>query len=105
MSELAGRLCSIYRCSKKEGMYLYVDKTDGLEVIPDNLHKQIGSTELAMSLLITEDKKLARANAADVLAAIAEKGFYLQMPPSLHDLQNDRANEEMNDVREKNSKL
>jgi uncharacterized protein YcgL (UPF0745 family) len=35
-------------------------------------------------LVITPDKKLARAIAKDVLAAIESQGFYLQMPPSLY---------------------
>ncbi len=77
-------LCEIYRCSKKEGMYLYVDKKDGLNKLPESLVKQAGKTELAMTIIITPDKKLARAKAADVLEAIESKGFYLQMPPSLY---------------------
>ena len=93
------RICSIYRCSKKEGMYVYVDKKNGLEAIPDVLAQQIGKTELAMTLLITADKLLARASAEDVLAAIDDKGFYLQMPPTLH------GESEMHHMREQNSKL
>lgn len=78
------RLCEIYRCSKKEGMYIYVDKKDGLEKLPETLYKQTGKMELAMGLMITPDKKLARAVAQDVLNAIEAQGFYLQMPPSLY---------------------
>jgi uncharacterized protein YcgL (UPF0745 family) len=94
-------ICSIYRCSKKEGMYLYVDKKVGLEKIPEPLMRQIGKTELAMTLLIDSEKKLARANAADVLASINEKGFYLQMPPVLQSA----SEKEMSQMRDKNSKL
>lgn len=78
-------LCEIYRCSKKEGMYLYVDKKNGLNKLPESLIKQVGKTELAMTIIITPDKKLARAKATDVLAAIKAQGFYLQMPPSVLD--------------------
>ena len=94
------RLCAVYRCSKKEGMYLYVDKQEDMARVPDVLQKQIGKTELAMTLLLTEDKKLARASVEEVLQAIEEKGFYLQMPPSLQDLQQEAAA-----IREKNVKL
>lgn len=66
-------------------MYVYVDKQEGFEKIPELLLKQMGKTELAMTLVITPDKKLARAEAKDVLASIDEKGFYLQMPPSIHE--------------------
>jgi uncharacterized protein YcgL (UPF0745 family) len=78
------RLCEIYRCSKKEGMYIYVDKKAGIEKLPDALRKKTGKLVFAMGLVITPDKKLARANAKDVLIAIEAQGFYLQMPPSLY---------------------
>lgn len=93
------RICSIYRCSKKEGMYLYVDKEQGLADIPDALIKRAGNTELAMTLLITPDKKLAHASANEVLEQIASQGFYLQMPPSLSDLNRDAS---MQDLRNNN---
>jgi uncharacterized protein YcgL (UPF0745 family) len=95
------RICSIFRCSKKEGMYLYVDKKAGVDSIPDNLRRKLGDLELAMTLLISEDKKLARANAKDILQAIADTGFYLQMPPSLYN----NGDQEMQALRNKNSKL
>ena len=84
-------------------MYLYVDKTVGLKSIPEALQQTIGQTELAMTLLISEDKKLARAKAKDVLESIADKGFYLQMPPSLYELNSGQR--EMGELHEKNSKL
>lgn len=76
-------LCEIYRCSKKEGMYIYLAKGDEIDALPDALKQTTGRMELAMTLVLTADKKLARANAEDVLASIKEKGFYLQMPPSM----------------------
>jgi hypothetical protein len=94
------RLCSIYRCSKKEGMYVYVDKKEAFERMPELLIKQLGTVELAMTLLITADKKLARANALDVLTSIEEQGFYLQMPPSLY-----KGECAMHEVHANNSKL
>ncbi|MGH1486605.1 MAG: YcgL domain-containing protein [Cellvibrionaceae bacterium] len=78
-------LCNVYRCAKKEGMYVYMAKQDGLDTLPDALKQRTGRMELAMTLLITPDKKLARATAEDVLIAIDNQGFYLQMPPSMTD--------------------
>ena len=98
------RLCAIYRCAKKEGMYVYVDKQDDLSQIPEALKKQMGTTELAMTLLLAPDKKLARADAQEVLKAIEEKGFYLQMPPSIHD-KHTRVDADMQAMREQNRKL
>ena len=91
------KLCSIYRSPKEEGMYLYVDKDNDLASVPEALLKRFGQPELAITLLLTPDKKLARADVAKVLEAIEEQGFYLQMPP--------RPDEIMQDLRNKNSKL
>ncbi|MEH6549664.1 MAG: YcgL domain-containing protein [Pseudomonadales bacterium] len=76
-------ITSIYRSARNEGMYLYVDKRDGLSKVPEPLMKRFGVAELAMTLLITPEKKLARADTAKVLAGIEEQGFYLQMPPTV----------------------
>jgi uncharacterized protein YcgL (UPF0745 family) len=78
-------LCSVYRCGKKEGMYVYMDKKDDPDTLPEALKQRTGRLELAMTLVLTPDKKLARAKAEDVLVAIDNQGFYLQMPPSLTD--------------------
>ena len=56
------RICAIYRGSKKEGMYLYVDKKDELSKVPEQLLKIFGKPELAMTLLITPDRKLAQVD-------------------------------------------
>jgi len=36
-----------------------------------------------MTLQLTSDKKLARANSVKVLNDIKEKGYYLQLPPDI----------------------
>ena len=74
-------LCPIYRSPKKEGMYLYVPKSSGFEDVPEPLLKQMGTPGHVMDLLLTPDRKLARVDVIDVLQGLAEKGFYLQMPP------------------------
>ncbi len=76
-------ICNIYRCGKKEGMYLYLEKTASLDDLPESLQKTTGRMELAMTLTLTPEKKLARARASDVMAAISSQGFYLQLPPTL----------------------
>jgi len=71
----------IYRSSQKEGMYLFLEQGASLEQVPEVLKKQFARAELTMSLLLTPEKKLSRANAAKVMTSIEEQGFYLQMPP------------------------
>lgn len=81
------RICSIYRSNRVEGMYLYVDKKEDLARVPDTLLQSFGKPEVAMTLLLHPDRKLARADVNVVLDAIEKKGFYLQMPPKDGDVQ------------------
>lgn len=75
-------LVDVYRSPKKEGLYLYVKKDQDLSELPDVLMKQFGKAEFSMRLLLTPEKKLARADAEEVMQSIEEKKLYLQMPPS-----------------------
>ncbi|HSG60577.1 MAG TPA: YcgL domain-containing protein [Pseudomonadales bacterium] len=75
------RICKVFRCSKKQEMYLYVDAGEALTRVPEALLSQLGTVSLVMTMLVSEHKKLARAEASKVLAEIEEKGFYLQLPP------------------------
>jgi uncharacterized protein YcgL (UPF0745 family) len=77
------QLVDIYRSGKKEGLYLYVKSGHALDALPEALLKQFGKAEKSMTILITPDKKLARAEAEDVLHKLEEQDFYLQMPPSI----------------------
>jgi uncharacterized protein YcgL (UPF0745 family) len=64
---------------------LYVAKKVGVKDLPDALKEIFGKPNHAFDMLLTEDKKLARAEAKQVLEKIAEQGFYLQMPPPKED--------------------
>lgn len=78
-------------------MYLYVDKQEDLERVPDALLKRFGKPEQAMTLVLTPERELARVDIKKVLAGLEEQGFFLQMPP-----QPDR---NMQKLHEKNSKM
>lgn len=79
-------LCEIFRSSRKEETYLYVDKARGVEDVPEVLMKQFGEPESVMTIVLTPERKLARADVGEVLAAIEEQGYYLQMPPTAAEL-------------------
>ncbi|MCB5162197.1 YcgL domain-containing protein [Marinomonas algarum] len=78
-------IVEVFRSSKHDGMYLYVEKKIGLKDIPDDLIKRFGKGISAMTMLLTSESKLARANPDSVIAGIKEKGFYLQLPPAKDD--------------------
>ncbi|MBU2039095.1 MULTISPECIES: YcgL domain-containing protein [Oceanospirillaceae] len=75
-------LCDVYKTKKKDETYLYVSRKDALTRVPDALIEQFGKPELAMTMILTPEKKLARADIDKVLKALDEQGFYLQMPPA-----------------------
>lgn len=77
------QIVDIYRSGKKEGLYLYVKSGQDLKDLPEVLLKQFGKAEKSMTIVITPDKKLARADAAEVLQKIEDQSFYLQMPPTI----------------------
>lgn len=74
-------ICEVFKSSRKDEMYLYVDKRQGLVDVPAPLLETFGKPVPVFTMLLTADKKLSRVNAADVIEGINDKGFYLQMPP------------------------
>ena len=75
-------LCHVFKSPRKEQMYLFVAQQKGLEDVPDSLLATFGEPESVMVLDLTPERKLARARAPEVIEAITNQGFYLQMPPT-----------------------
>ncbi|BFM06553.1 YcgL domain-containing protein [Halioxenophilus aromaticivorans] len=84
-------VCNIMQSSKKAGMYLYVEKAQGLKRVPEALLERFGKPKPPMTLLLTPERKLANADVDKVMAAIEEKGFYLQLPKDDDDYMKDIA--------------
>ncbi len=76
------RFCSVYKSSKKNEMYLYVDRKYDLKELPEALTLVFGEPLHVLDMILTPEKKLARVAANKVLESIVEKGFFLQMPPA-----------------------
>ena len=74
-------LCSVYRSSKKDEMYVYVERARGLKDLPDALMSGFGAPVHVFDVLLTADRKLARVDVQDVMTKVREVGFFLQMPP------------------------
>ena len=75
------RFCSVFKSLKKKEMYIYVDRKDGADALPESLRSLFGHPEHVLDMILTPEKTLARVDAQKVLDEIADKGFYLQMPP------------------------
>ncbi|MGK2889299.1 MAG: YcgL domain-containing protein [Candidatus Malihini olakiniferum] len=73
--------CVIYRSTKRDKTYLYVDKKEDFSRVPEALMKSFGTPHLVMLLPLHGSKKLASADIEKVKLALKEEGFYLQPPP------------------------
>lgn len=90
-------LCQVWRSPRKAEMYLYTEQSEGTARVPDTLLAQFGKPEPVMTIKLTEERKLARAKAEQVMQSIGEQGYYLQLPPS--------PDAQMAEIRQKNEKL
>jgi len=73
--------CFVYKSIKKADSYIYIDQKDNFESIPEQLLLLFGKPEFALEFDLTEDRKLALADAVQVMKSIDQQGYYLQMPP------------------------
>ncbi len=73
--------CTVYKGSKKADTYLYVEKTNEFDRVPDALLQILGQLELVLELELRADINLAQANVSEVMQQLTGQGYYLQMPP------------------------
>lgn len=78
------RLVEVFKGTKRDEMYLYVDHKAGVTAVPEGLLATFGELSSVMVIPMRADRKLARVSASDVLAGIASDGYFLQMPPPPH---------------------
>jgi uncharacterized protein YcgL (UPF0745 family) len=79
-------LCDIFKGNNKEETYLYVLRDEGMAKVPTALLGSFGQLELVTTIMLDSTRKLARADASKVISDIREKGFYLQLPPKIFNL-------------------
>ena len=58
-------LLTVWASSKKEEMYIYTNRLEGLKRVPEELLKMFGAPKEVMGLPLSEDKKLGRADVRD----------------------------------------
>ncbi|MGM3175421.1 YcgL domain-containing protein [Dickeya lacustris] len=73
--------CVIYRSSKRDQTYLYVEKKDDFSRVPGALMESFGRPQPVMILPLDGSKTLASADINKVKQSLVEQGFYLQLPP------------------------
>ena len=77
--------CYAYKSLKKADTFLYLDKKDRFDLLPDGLLVLFGKPAFVLEFELTEDRTLAQADAKQVMADFDEQGYYLQIPPQDHE--------------------
>jgi uncharacterized protein YcgL (UPF0745 family) len=72
-------LCHIYRSNQKLDTYLYLLDKDDFSIIPPELLRVFGQPEFSFSFDLTEERKLAKEDTAEVLENLAQQGYHLQL--------------------------
>jgi len=84
--------CHVYRSAVKDGLYVYVAASEdddgivgdtdppGLAALPAPVRRQLGRTELAMTLELGPELELGQEDSREVVEHLAGQGFHVQMP-------------------------
>ncbi|NDL62483.1 YcgL domain-containing protein [Acerihabitans arboris] len=78
--------CVIYRSTKQDQTYLYIEKKDDFSRVPPDLMARFGKPVLSMLFPLNGSKKLVAADINKVKQSLADQGFYLQLPPPIENL-------------------
>lgn len=62
-------------------MYLYILEKDNFEKVPESLLTLLGDIDFSFEFDLSQNRKLVRAEAQEVIRNLKENGFFLQMPP------------------------
>ena len=74
-------VCAVFRSRRNPDTYIFVEHHEGFARVPEALLRELGGTDRAMTIALHPGRRLARAEAAEVLRLIAEQGYVLQLPP------------------------
>lgn len=71
----------VYRASRRADTYVYLRERDAFGLLPPVLAARLGRLHYVLEVALTPTRRLARADAAVVLANLAAHGFHVQHPP------------------------
>ncbi|MFQ1017066.1 YcgL domain-containing protein [Gilliamella sp. BG7] len=71
--------CYIYRSTKKENSYLYMEHENDFSTIPEKVMSIFGSPVFVMKVLLDGKRKFVVGTATEIEEKIKTDGFFLQM--------------------------
>ena len=75
----------VYKSLRKADTYVYLRTRDDFALIPEAVRAPLGELAFVLSLELTPGRRLARADADVVRRNLADRGFHLQLPPTVLD--------------------
>ncbi len=77
--------CHVYKSRKRPDTYVYLAEKDAFAALPEALRQHLGELERALEFELDPQRRLARVEASTVLAALAQTGYFLQLPPAVEE--------------------
>ena len=75
----------VFKTPQRPHTFLYLPKGLPSEDWPEGLAAIFSEPQKVLSLLLTPDQPLAMQTAVEVISALETQGYFLQMPPPLHE--------------------
>ncbi|VAW65507.1 hypothetical protein MNBD_GAMMA08-2143 [hydrothermal vent metagenome] len=72
--------CFVYRCAKKQDMYIYLAEENDFDSIDENLKRALGELTFALALNLNKNTKLAKEDPVKIMANLKTQKFHLQLP-------------------------
>ena len=74
-------LTAVYKSNKKADTFLFVEKRDDFDKVPEPLMTMFGQPHYVMIINLAKREHLGGSDLESVKASLIEKGYYLQLPP------------------------
>ena len=74
--------CFVYRSARKAGTYVYLARRDDTAALPEPLRAALEPLQFVLELTLAPERRLARVDVALVRVALAERGWFVQHPPT-----------------------
>lgn len=74
--------CQIYKTSKRDGAYLYLESSTSMEQLPESLQQLFVDRVKVLELALTPITRLATQDPQEVLDNLRRHGFHLQLKPA-----------------------
>lgn len=73
----------VYKSQLKPDTFVYVPRRDDFSALPAPLVASLGTLTFVVDVALEPQRRLAQADPAKVRSEMSERGFYLQVPPSV----------------------